>query len=129
MEDKRLTELAHKYLTGAASPEEEAELHAWWDSEMNKEEEQVVVTKQPETSGSVRDRILQRLNHEIENDKPGRVKRMDRKWLIAASVILVVAGWSIVRSLSRVNPPTRNANDAIVAAHAIKPGGNKATLE
>jgi ferric-dicitrate binding protein FerR (iron transport regulator) len=129
MEDRKLNDLAHKYLTGAASPEEEAELHAWWDSEMNTEDEQVVVTKQPETAGTVRDRMLGRINEEINKEEPAIIKRLDRRWLIAASVILVVAGWSITRSLTREHPPTQYADDAISAARAIKPGGNKATLE
>jgi ferric-dicitrate binding protein FerR (iron transport regulator) len=129
MEDRKLNELAHKYLTGAASREEEAELHAWWDREMNREEEQVVVTKQPETSESVRERILGRINEEINKEKTATIRRLDRRWLIAASVFCVVAGWSIIKSLTRKNPPGENTYDAISAARAIKPGGAKARLE
>ncbi len=66
MEDKRLKELAEKFINGEASASEEAELHAWWNEEKNNDEEQVVVTERPVTYASVRDRILGKLNEQID---------------------------------------------------------------
>ena len=129
MEDKRISELAQKFLCGQASPEEEAELHAWWDRETNEEDELVVVTSYPETSESVRERMLERLNREINEERPARIKRMDRGWLVAATVLALVAATGIIIAITRENPITSVRPDALEAAHFIKPGANKATLE
>lgn len=123
MEDKRLSELAEKYLNGVATPEEEAELHRWWDREMNDEEEQIVVTEQPETGDSVRERILGKLNRQIDTGNT-RVRRLDRRWLIAAAVLFVVAATAVLIRSTRQKPA-----EEFSAARQIKPGGNKATLE
>jgi transmembrane sensor len=129
MEENRLSELAEKYLNKTISPEEEAELHAWWDQETNDEEEQIVITAQPETYDRVKDRILDGLNRKIDAERaPARLRRIDRRWLVAASIILIAATTAIIIPLSRKQPAI--PGDApIDAARAIKPGGNKATLE
>jgi ferric-dicitrate binding protein FerR (iron transport regulator) len=132
MEEKRLSELASKFLHGISTPEEEAELHAWWNGETNKEEEQVVITAEPETFDSVRTRILDSLNAQIDSDpaipSAPRLRRLDRRWLIAASLIFLAAATAIIIPLSRKQTAAGDDN-LISAARDIKPGGARAMLE
>jgi ferric-dicitrate binding protein FerR (iron transport regulator) len=149
MEDKRLQELADKFISGRASPEEAAELHAWWDSERISEEEQVVVTKHPDTNESVKMRLLSEINRQIDEETgetlragqpretplaeeprpaPSKLRKMAPRWLAAASLLAAVAILSVLIPAIRHKNTDSDAAEAIKPARAIQPGGNKATL-
>lgn len=124
-----MVELAHRFLSGAATEKEIALLHEWYDT-ADQEEIELVFTREPETEEDVRRRILAGVQSRIEQEPVVQVRRIGRyaRWVAAASVVIALglAGeyfW-----------PRHAAHQPAPVATAAKPqndlppGSNKAQL-
>ncbi|HTJ11653.1 MAG TPA: FecR family protein [Dinghuibacter sp.] len=129
MDRAQLVELAHRFLSGAATEKEIALLHEWYDT-ADQEEIELVFTREPETEEDVRRRILAGVQSRIEQEPVVQVRRIGRyaRWVAAASVVVALglAGeyfW-----------PRHAAHQPAPVAAAAKPrndlppGSNKAQL-
>lgn len=129
MDRAQLVELAHRFLSGAATEKEIALLHEWYDT-ADQEEIELVFTREPETEEDVRRRILAGVQSRIEQEPVVQVRRIGRyaRWVAAASVVIALglAGeyfW-----------PRHAAHQPAPVATAAKPqndlppGSNKAQL-
>lgn len=131
MDRTLLAELADRVLSGAATEQEIALLHQWYDT-ADKEEIELVFTPQKETEEDIRQRIFAGMQQAIEQTPDLQPRRIGRyvRWLAAASVLfaLCLTGkyfWNAHNS----------RKEAYVARPVIKyrkdllPGTNKATLQ
>jgi hypothetical protein len=131
LEKTQLAELAERFLLGTATEKEIALLHEWYDT-ADKEEIELVFTREPETAGAVGKRLFDGLQLVIqEGRQETRHRRMVliRRWIAAASVIFVVffAGkyfWDAERSAK----PERIVAHVTKPGNDLPPGSNKARL-
>lgn len=86
-----MVELAHRFLSGAATEKEIALLHEWYDT-ADQEEIELVFTREPETEEDVRRRILAGVQSRIEQEPVVQVRRIGRyaRWVAAASVVIAL---------------------------------------
>ncbi len=132
MEKAKILDLAYKYINGNATADEQRELHAWYD-EKEIDEEQVVVTENPETMESIRARMLAKLIEEIESQGQPSAKvvpmRKANKWYWAAAAVAVtLLGLAIYVGTTRKQEPAGMAENKGLK-NDIPPGGNKAILQ
>jgi transmembrane sensor len=131
LEKAQLAELAERFLAGTATEKEKELLHEWYDT-ADKEEIELVFTREPETAEAVGKRLFSGLQLVMQEERQETRHRrivFTRRWIAAASVIFVVvfAGkyfWDADRS-SKTAPGvvqvTKPRTD-------LPPGTNKATL-
>ncbi|MEO6948336.1 MAG: FecR domain-containing protein [Ginsengibacter sp.] len=132
MSNNRLFKLADAYLKGESSAEEERELHDWYDSQINDEEEKVIISTN-ETEEEIGKRILHEIRAKIEAGKKSEKDKvvLFRKPLfwVAASVIFLLA-FALV--FSAINKPSEEVLPAgqISSEYTndVQPGRQKAML-
>jgi hypothetical protein len=132
MSNNRLFKLADAYLKGESSAEEERELHDWYDSQINDEEEKVNISTN-ETEEEIGKRILHEIKAKIEAGKKSEKDKvvLFRKPLfwVAASVIFLLA-FALV--FSAINKPSEEVLPAgqISSEYTndVQPGRQKAML-
>lgn len=132
MSNNRLFKLADAYLKGESSAEEERELHDWYDSQINDEEEKVNISTN-ETEEEIGKRILHEIRAKIEAGKKSEKDKvvLFRKPLfwVAASVIFLLA-FALV--FSAINKPSEEVLPAgqISSEYTndVQPGRQKAML-
>ncbi len=125
-----LAELADRVLSGAATEQEIALLHQWYDT-ADKEEIELVFTPQKETEEDIRQRIFAGLQQTIEQTPDGQPRRIGRyvRWLAAASVLFVLCftgkyfwdAYNFRKEAYAARPVIKSRKDLL-------PGTNKATL-
>ena len=137
-DSKRITDLTLKYVKGALSPEEQAELLLWVNSsETNKRrfEERTsevnMLTCLALWEEAAREKEVQKslVPWEHQEAGPGRLEPIHRRkrylWLAAASILVVVAARII---LWQSRPAEQSKPVASNSVRDLKPGGNKARL-
>jgi ferric-dicitrate binding protein FerR (iron transport regulator) len=131
LDKAQLAELAERFLLGNATEKEIALLHEWYDT-ADKEEIELVFTREPETADAVGKRLFGGLQLVIQEERrESRHRRivLTRRWIAAASVIFVVvfAGkyfWSSYRS----KKPELSVAQVTKPGNDLPPGSNKARL-
>lgn len=135
----KIREIAEKYLTGIATPEEVQQLHDWYDSEEEGNTE-LVITREPITMQQYGENSLAQLMAAIRQEKQDQaaphsnklpvVKRFTAWWGITAAaailIAIIITGYLYFRSPSDNNTGLANTED--MPAMEIKPGGNVAVL-
>ena len=138
-------ELARRYLSGTATEKEVESLHDWYDT-TDKEEIEVIFTQQREQEEDVRNRILKRLNQEINqespmpqiasdvpDERPGEYRRLTGRtfWWVAAAAVIVAVFTTGGYFLYQRRPAGKVSHAENIAARVrndLSPGGNKAKL-
>ncbi len=132
MDIKQISELAKKYIDGTASSAELDTLHTWYD-EQEADEEQIVVTAEPETLEALRARMLVRLLEEmgVEQGSTAMVRTMRpvRKWYWAAAataVGIMIGGYFF---FNRPTVPAETLAKEVRFKNDIPAGGKHAVLQ
>ena len=130
MDRTLLAELADRVLSGAATEQEVALLHQWYDK-ADKEEIELVFTPQRETEEDIRQRIFSGLQQAIEQTPEAQPRRIGRyvRWLAAASVLFILClTGRYFWNTSNVRKEAYVAQPVIKSRKDLLPGTNKATL-
>jgi ferric-dicitrate binding protein FerR (iron transport regulator) len=127
MVPEKIKELARKFLQGTASEEEKALLHQWYDDWTDQGQ---IVLADTEDPGIIENRILARLQQQIEQDtNPAAsvVPMRKRNWwkMAAAASVLLILGTTIL--LWQYRQPAK-PTDGNQLATAIQPGFDHARL-
>jgi transmembrane sensor len=131
MDKEKLIELAHRVVTGNATEQEKNELHQWYDSMADTDEEAVVVTQSEETTAAVGDRMLQRMLAQInEESQPAAVIPIWKRYKLHWAAVAVAA--SLLIGVIYFNQKPGTEREMAVQTERFKndiaPGGNHATL-
>jgi len=126
-----LQDLAKKYLSGSATPEEKRRLLEWYD-DFGDELLVSIPAEEDESEEGLEARLLARLRASIADE--GRVRRARRmlfqrpavRWAAAAVVLLAIAGWWLIGPVNDGGGTKPVAVQAM--AQDVLPGGNKAVL-
>ena len=96
----KIREIAEKYLTGIATPEEVQQLHDWYDAEEEGDAE-LVITREPITMQQYGENSLEQLMAVIRQEKQDQaaphsnklpvVKRFTAWWGITAAAAILIA--------------------------------------
>jgi len=130
MEKEKLIALADKYLRGETTPEEQMQLHAWFDAWQDDEE--FISVDEPILKEDIRKRILSKLQQTVTIDTPVINKPLVsfRKKIIWAAASVLLIGFAAViyflnTNLSKdknvVHSPSSPVQD-------LAPGGDRAVL-
>lgn len=126
MNSERLSVLINKYLNNTASPEEEQELSAWYQSSNQQEVHWPVENE--EEAAAVKARLLNKLQQAIHPAAAVKTipfyRRTGLQVAAAVLVVLATAAWFLV---NRMEQPSTN-QPIVVKQPVIVPGGNKAVL-
>lgn len=120
MDQDQLHNVLRKYLEGSASTEDARLLRDWYRS--LETEEVIWVLDEPSEMDRLQTRMLDRLQQEIR--PPAPVRRLWPRLLVAAGVVLLLAGFAYIRYLR----PSHSPVEPLTAVHDLPPGGNRATL-
>lgn len=134
----QIRELADKYLSGKASPEEVQQLHDWYDTAGN-EEAELIFTPEPTTLQQFGSEAFLQLRAAIQQEKQvhadpevkkrSKVKRLNF-WmgLSAAAAVLIAIGFTGYLYFSRPAQDKPVTSTQSIPENEIKPGGNTAVL-
>jgi transmembrane sensor len=131
LDKTQLAQLAERYLQGTATEKEIALLHEWYDT-VDREEIELVFTRERETGEEIGKRMFDGVQLAIQQEQQEVSRRrvvLFRRWMAAASVIIVLvfAGkyfWNARQSSGASRPVARVAKPG----NDVPPGGNKARL-
>ena len=119
---KRIPELARKWREGTLTPEEKEEFDRWYEAFDD--------TQMPELQGEMPEALGERMYAAILEKGGMRERRIVpvlRYWAVAAAVLLLVCGLTLVY-VGRTPRPSVVVNERPAADTVIVPGGNKAVL-
>jgi transmembrane sensor len=131
LDKTQLAELAERFLAGTATEKEKELLHEWYDT-ADKEEIELVFTREPETAEAVGKRLFGGLQLVIQEERQEtRHRRIvgTRRWIAAASVIFVVVfAGKYFWDADRNTKPERGVAQVTKPRTDLPPGSNKARL-
>lgn len=125
--ESRYQELATKWLNNTITPDEKAEFAAWYNADQDQPVD--LPSAFAENEEALRQRILNKINRVIREDKPWYKKAISPKWLSMAACTLLIAGYFITYYAK-----VEHNKSHTVAYHKkqfkndVMPGGNKAIL-
>ena len=133
MDQKKLQELAQRYLEGTATEEEKRLLHEWYDKADEEDAEvELVFTNRQEGADEARDRMLNALEDKIEPGAavapPGRLPLRRLIATVAAMLVLSAGGLLLWPRHARKAPLAKQSGAIGRLQNDIAPGQNKATL-
>jgi ferric-dicitrate binding protein FerR (iron transport regulator) len=130
MDQKKLQELAQRYLEGTATEEEKRLLHEWYDKADEEDAEvELVFTNRKEGADEARDRMLYALESKIEPVIPARRPVLRRMITTAAALLVLSAGGLLLLSRHPHKAPLAKQSRADrPVQNDVAPGQNKATL-
>jgi transmembrane sensor len=131
LDKTQLAELAERFLAGTATEKEIELLHEWYDT-ADKEEIELVFTREPETAEAVGKRLFGGLQLVIQEERQETRHRrivLTRRWIAAASVIFVVVfAGKYFWDTSRSTKPAPGVAQVTKPRTDLPPGSNKARL-
>ena len=126
-----MAELAERFLAGTATEKEIELLHEWYDT-ADKEEIELVFTREPETAEAVGKRLFGGLQQVIQEERQETRHRrivLTRRWIAAASVIFVVVfAGKYFWDTDRASKTTPGVAQITKPRTDLPPGSNKARL-
>lgn len=132
MNNQRINKLADAYLKGETSPEEERELHDWYDNQINGQEEKVNLSTN-ETEEEIGRRLFNNLKAKIEENKKSEKSNVAfiRRPLfyVAASVLFLLAFALVFKSINSSSEGAVSKSITISEyKNDVPPGMQKAIL-
>jgi transmembrane sensor len=125
--EKRIRELARKWLDQTISPDEEREFAVWYNA--GQDEPVEVPSSFAESEEILKARILNKINNAIDDKKEHSKKMIPARWIsIAASILLIVAAGTYFRQRNCKPHQAAIANQKKRLLNDVAPGGTKALL-
>ncbi len=128
-ENNRYSELAQKWLNGTITDEEVREFSAWYD---DNDQALDVPSGFAGSEEELRQRILSRIKR--SQKQPATIfslRNISRARLAAASVLIIVSGFSVFHVLNKNRPDIRKkeiVGTTVLKNDSILPGGDRAVL-